>query len=63
MVYNNTEMGEIIRTGDLVTIDSMSENNEVYWHIANLTSNGNTIYYPYDAVFRGDKTSVQNLTY
>lgn len=47
MTYNNTQTGETIQTGDLVTINSLNENNEVYWHIANLSSEGNLMYYPY----------------
>lgn len=46
MQYNNTE-GETIKTGNLVTISSMSENNEVLWHMANLTTEGASQYYPY----------------
>ena len=38
MEYNNTDTGEIVKTGNLVTISSMSENNEVYWHLMNLTT-------------------------
>ena len=48
MEYNTTD-GETIKTGNLVTISSMSENNEVLWHMRNLTIDPNTgsLYYPY----------------
>ena len=36
-----------IKTGDLVSITSQSENDQVYWHIANLTTEGDVIYLPY----------------
>ena len=60
--YYNNDTGETVKTGNLITINSMTENNKTRDHYMNVTQvPGGGVYYPY--AFIGLRKACRNCNF